>query len=700
MLSSPRKQAISMSANASPTASVAPTARREQAAANAPVAQTGELARMANAIRALAMDAVEQAKSGHPGLPMGAADVATVLFTRFLKFDPADPAWPDRDRFVLSAGHGSMLIYALLHLTGYQAMTIEQIKRFRQLGSITAGHPEYGHTPGVETTTGPLGQGLANAVGMAIAERHLAAEFGAGAVDHKTYVLASDGDLMEGISQEAIALAGHLKLNKLIVLFDDNGISIDGALALTDSVDQVKRFEAAGWTASRIDGHDPAAIAAALEKAQNSDKPVLIACKTTIGFGAPNKAGKASAHGSPLGADEIKGARERLGWTSQPFEIPPDILNAWRKAGERSKGAHADWSKRLAALEAGKRAEFERRIRGDLPKPALSAAIAGVKQSLAATPKEIATRVACEFTLESLIPALPEMVGGSADLTGSNNTRTKTMKVMSASDYSGRFIHYGVREHGMAAAMNGMALHGGIIPYSGTFLVFSDYCRPAIRLAALMGKRVIHVMTHDSIGLGEDGPTHQPVEHLAALRAIPNLLVFRPCDAVETAECWQLALEARERPSVLALTRQNLPQLSQNFLGTNRCAAGAYEIAAGDGKPEVAIFATGSEVAIAIEAKKLLAARGISARVVSVPCFELLLEAPEAARRAVIGETPIRVGVEAAVRQGWDAIIGSDGAFVGMTGFGASAPYKDLYKYFNITPEAVADAAVRKLGKS
>ena len=684
-----------MSANASSTAAVAPSARREQAAASSAIAP----AAMANAIRALAMDAVEQAKSGHPGMPMGMADVATVLFTRFLKFDPADPAWPDRDRFVLSAGHGSMLIYALLYLTGYPAMTIEQIKRFRQLGSITAGHPEYGHTPGVETTTGPLGQGLANAVGMAIAERHLAAEFG-GVVDHKTYVIASDGDLMEGISQEAIALAGHLKLNRLIVLFDDNGISIDGALSLADSVDQVKRFEAAGWTASRVDGHDQAAIAAALEKAQGSDKPVLIACKTTIGFGAPTKAGKASSHGSPLGADEIKGARETLGWTHAPFEIPADILAAWRKAGERSKGAHAEWSQRLVTLDASKRTEFERRMSGELPKAAFAAAVAAVKQSLAAAPKEIATRTACEFALESLIPAVPDMIGGSADLTGSNNTRTKSMKAMSAADYSGRFIHYGVREHGMAAAMNGMALHGGIIPYSGTFLVFSDYCRPAIRLAALMGKRVIHIMTHDSIGLGEDGPTHQPVEQLAALRAIPNLLVFRPCDAVETVECWQLALEAKNRPSVLALTRQNLPQLSRNFLDSNRCAAGAYEIAPADGKADVSIFATGSEVAIAVEGQKLLAARGVSARVVSVPCFELLMEAPEAARRAVIGDAKVKVGVEAAVRQGWDAIIGSDGAFVGMTGFGASAPYRDLYKHFGVTPEAVAEAALSKLGKS
>ena len=462
----------------------------------------------------------------------------------------------------------------------------------------------------------------------------------------------------------------------------------------------MKRFEAAGWTASRVDGHDPAAIAAALEKAQASDRPVLIACKTTIGYGAPTKAGKSSAHGSPLGADEIKGARAKLGWSHAPFDIPADILSAWRKAGERSKGAHADWNKRLAALEPAKRVEFERRMSGELPKPAFAAAVRAVKESLAVTPKEIATRTACEFALESLIPAVPDMVGGSADLTGSNNTRTKSMKAMSAADYSGRFIHYGVREHGMAAAMNGMALHGGIIPYSGTFLVFSDYCRPAIRLAALMGKRVIHIMTHDSIGLGEDGPTHQPVEQLAALRAIPNLLVFRPCDAVETAECWQLALEAKNRPSVLALTRQNLPQLSQNFLNSNRCAAGAYEIAAADGKAEVSIFATGSEVSIAVEGKKLLAARGISARVVSVPCFELLAEAPEAARRAVIGDAKVKIGVEAAVRQGWDAVIGSDGVFVGMTGFGASAPYKDLYKHFGVTPEAVAEAALSKLGKS
>ncbi|MPZ56710.1 MAG: transketolase [Rhizobiales bacterium] len=653
--------------------------------------------RMANAIRAVAMDAVEQAKCGHPGLPMGAADVATVLFTQFLKFDPADPAWPDRDRFVLSAGHGSMLVYALLHLVGYEAMTIEQIKRFRQLGSITAGHPEHGHTPGVETTTGPLGQGIANAVGMAIAERHLAAEFGAGVVNHHTYVLASDGDLMEGISQEAIALAGHLKLNRLIVLFDDNGISIDGPLSLADSVDQVKRFEAAGWVASRIDGHDPAAIATAIEKAQESDRPSLIACRTTIGFGAPTKAGTEKCHGSPLGADEIRGARAALGWTEPAFAIPDDILASWRQAGQRSKGLRRAWRERLQALPADQRAEFERRVRGDVPNDRLADAVRSVKKKLAAAPKEMATRAASEFALDALVPALPELIGGSADLTGSNNTRPKGMTVLSAADYGGRFIHYGVREHGMAAAMNGMAVHGGIIPYSGTFLVFSDYCRPSLRLAALMGQRVIHVMTHDSIGLGEDGPTHQPVEHLAALRAIPNLMVFRPCDAVETIECWQLALEARSTPSVLALSRQNLPPLRRTFDVDNRCALGAYELLPADGKAEVSIFAAGSEVEIAADARTLLAARGISARVVSVPCFELLFAAPEATRRAIIGDARVKIGVEAAVRQGWDAIIGSDGLFIGMSTFGASAPFRDLYRHFGITAEAIAETAASGL---
>jgi transketolase len=651
--------------------------------------------RMANAIRALAMDAVEQAKSGHPGLPMGAADIATVLFTQFLKFDPADPAWPDRDRFVLSAGHGSMLIYAALHLLGYEAMTIDEIKRFRQLGSLTPGHPENFITAGVETTTGPLGQGLANAVGMAIAERHLAAEFGAAVVDHFTYVLASDGDLMEGISQEAIALAGHLKLNRLIVMFDDNGISIDGPLSLADSVDQVRRFEAAGWAATRIDGHDPDAIGQAIGRAKASDRPTLIACRTTIGYGAPTKAGSEKSHGSPLGADEIKGAREKLGWNEPAFQVPTDVLTSWRAAGQRSKAARRDWDKRLAALPTDKRAEFERRMRGELP-GAVNAAVCAVKEKLAKEPKDIATRAASEMALDALVSAVPELIGGSADLTGSNNTRTKSMKLLTAQDYAGRFIHYGVREHGMAAAMTGMALHRGIIPYSGTFLVFSDYCRPAIRLAALMGERVIHVMTHDSIGLGEDGPTHQPIEHLATLRAIPNLNVFRPCDAVETIECWQLALETRDTPSILALTRQNTPHIRRDHDKRNRSAAGAYEISPAQGQAQVSIFATGSEVAIAIEAQKLLMARGVQTRIVSVPCFELFFAAPDEVRRAVIGNAPVRVAVEAAVRQGWDAIIGSDGAFVGLSDFGASAPYKDLYKHFGITAERVAEAALTK----
>jgi transketolase len=669
-------------------------------AAGAAAVSRAEHDRMANAIRALAMDAVELAKSGHPGLPMGAADIATVLFTRFLKFDPAAPLWPDRDRFVLSAGHGSMLLYGPFYLLGYEKMTIEEIKRFRQLGSLTPGHPEHGHTPGVETTTGPLGQGLANAVGMAIAERHLAAIFGDDIVDHTTYVLASDGDLMEGISQEAIALAGHLKLKKLVVLYDDNHISIDGPTSLSDSVDQVERLQSAGWAACRIDGHDPAAIAAALEAAKKSSRPSLIACRTTIGFGAPNKGGTEKSHGSPLGADEIAAARQRLGWTSPPFEIPSAIREQWRSAGERGRPARLAWEKRLAAFDGDKRAEFERRTNGELG-DRLKPAVTTMKQKLGASPKEIATRAASELALEVLTVALPEMVGGSADLTGSNNTRTKAMKVLNAADYAGTFIHYGVREHGMAAAMNGMALHGGVIPYSGTFLVFSDYCRPAIRLAALMGQRVIHVMTHDSIGLGEDGPTHQPVEHLAALRAMPNLKVFRPADAVETVECWQLALESDSGPSVLALTRQNQPQLRHGFDERNRCAAGGYElIAADDDAAVVSLFATGSEVAIAAEAKKLLATQKISARLVSVPCFELLLALPADKRAAIVGNAKVNIAVEAGIRQGWDAIIGSQGTFVGMTGFGASAPYKDLYRHFGLTVEKVAAAALAQLGKS
>ena len=659
-----------------------------------------EPSKLANAIRALAMDAVEQAKSGHPGLPMGAADIATVLFTQFLKFDAADPSWPDRDRFVLSAGHGSMLLYALLYLTGNEAMTIDEIKRFRQLGSLTPGHPENFVTPGIETTTGPLGQGIATAVGMAMAERHLAAGFGSDLVDHHTYVLASDGDLMEGISQEAIALAGHLKLNKLIVLFDDNGISIDGPLSIADSVDQIARFKSAGWAAERIDGHDAKAIAGAIARAKEvRSSPTLIACKTIIAYGAPTKAGSEKSHGSPLGADEIAGARKTLGWDAAPFEVPSDILDAWRVAGSRGAKARDDWSRRLQARDTTLRNEFSRRVSGELPSRALAEAVATMKEGLAAAPKEIATRIASEQALEMLAAAVPEMMGGSADLTGSNNTRAKGMVAFAPNNYAGRFVHYGIREHGMAAAMNGLALHGGIIPYSGTFLVFSDYLRPALRVAALMGERVIHVLTHDSIGLGEDGPTHQPVEHLAALRAIPNCNVFRPCDTVETLECWQLALEAKDRPSVLALTRQNLPQLRLTNDSANRCATGAYELAAAEGgAAKVSIFASGSEVSVAMAARKTLQEKGIATRVVSVPCMDLLLELGHAERSRIVGDAPVKVAIEAAIRMGWDAIIGHDGIFIGMTGFGASAPAKDLFKHFGITAEATVEAVTKRLG--
>ncbi len=653
-------------------------------------------ASMANAIRALAMDAVQAAKSGHPGMPMGTADIATVLFTKHLRFDPAEPQWPDRDRFVLSAGHGSMLLYSLLYLLGYEGMTIDQIKNFRQFGSITAGHPEYGHAAGVETTTGPLGQGIATAVGMAMAERALNAGYGDDIVDHYTYVLASDGDLMEGISQEAIALAGHLRLNRLIVILDDNGITIDGSIALSDSTDQVARFEASGWRAVRIDGHDPAQIDAALTDARAADRPTLIAAKTTIGFGAPTKAGKSSSHGAPLGDEEIAGARKALGWTSEPFEIPSDILDPWRVAGLRSRQVRKEWQERLDKLDAEKRGEFERRIAGDLP-AGFAAAIDGLKKELAENPPTMATRKSSELTLEHINAAVPETLGGSADLTGSNNTLTKGMGIFGAEDYAGRFVHYGIREHGMAAAMNGISLHGGLIPYSGTFLVFADYCRPAIRLAALMGKRVIHVMTHDSIGLGEDGPTHQPVEHLAALRAIPNLNVFRPADAVEVAECWQLALEDRERPSILALTRQNLAPQRTDYEESNLCARGAYVVADCNGEAKVSIFASGSEVEIAVAAKTELDAAGHPCRVVSVPSFELFFRQSPAYQADMIGTAPVRIGVEAAVRQGWDRIIGTDGIFVGMESFGASAPYQALYEHFGITAANIVEKAVERL---
>ncbi|MFL5198399.1 MAG: transketolase [Microvirga sp.] len=640
------------------------------------------------------MDAVEQAKSGHPGLPMGAADVATVLFTKFLKYDAADPRWPDRDRFVLSAGHGSMLLYGLLHLTGVEGVTIDELRRFRQLESKTPGHPECFMTPGVETTTGPLGQGLGAAVGMALAERMLAAEFGPEAVDHYTYVLASDGDLMEGLSQEAIALAGHLRLSRLIVLFDDNGISIDGPLSLSDSTDQVKRVEASGWRGLRVDGHDPAALARAIRRAQRSDRPTLIACKTTIGYGAPKKAGTSKAHGEPLGADELAGAKAALGWNGAAFDVPEAIRKAWARAGRRGRREHKAWRKRLEALPPDRRAELERRIKGEAPS-GLAAAIAALKGRLVAEPQAVATRKASEIALEVVTEAVPELVLGSADLTPSNNTKTKNLTVVAPGQYGGRYIHYGIREHGMAAAMNGLALHGGFRPAGATFLVFTDYARPAIRIAALSGIPAIYVMTHDSIGLGEDGPTHQPVEHLAALRAMPNLRVFRPADAVETAECWQLAIERSDGPTVLALTRQSLPPLRTEAGGENRCAAGAYEIAPAEGEAKATLFASGSELEIALAAQKLLSGRGMTARVVSVPSLDLLLAQPEPIRRRIVGDAPVKVAIEAAVRFGWDALIGPDGLFVGMKGFGASAPYKDLYRHFRITAEAVADQVLR-----
>jgi transketolase len=653
--------------------------------------------RMANAIRALAMDAVEKAKSGHPGLPMGAADIATVLFTQFLKFDAADPKWPDRDRFVLSAGHGSMLLYALLYLTGNADMTLDQIKNFRQLGSRTPGHPENVLTSGVETTTGPLGQGVAFSVGSALAERLLAAEFGEDIVDHHTYVLCSDGDLMEGVSHEAAALAGHLKLKKLIYLYDDNGITIDGPITLTDNVDQVARFKAHGWNAVRIDGHDQKAIAAAITQAQSSDRPSLIACKTTIGFGAPTRAGTSKAHGEALGADELAGAKKALGWNYGPFEIPDDVLQAWRNVGKQGASAHADWNSRFEAKPGALRSEFTRRVVERKRPPALADVIRRLKEKLVAEPPTVATRKASEMALEVLVPEMPELLLGSADLTPSNNTKTKGLKDVTPDDFSGRYIHYGIREMGMAAAMNGLSAHGGFAPAGGTFLTFTDYARPSMRIAALSHAAVVYIMTHDSIGLGEDGPTHQPVEHLAALRAMPNMRVFRPADAVETAECWQLALEKITGPTVLALSRQNLTPVRTTASADNLCSTGGYELVAAQGEAKVSLYASGSEVEIAVAAQKELAGRGIATRVVSVPSLELLLEQPAARRKAIIGSAPVKIAIEAAVRFGWDAVIGPDGDFVGMHSFGASAPAKALYRHFGITAEAVVEAASKRV---
>jgi len=652
---------------------------------------------MANAIRALSMDAVQKANSGHPGMPMGMADAASVLFTRFLKFDASAPDWPDRDRFVLSAGHGSMLLYSLLYLTGYAGMDVKQLENFRQLGSKTAGHPEYGHAPGIETTTGPLGQGIANSVGMALAERLLNARHGDDIVDHYTYVIAGDGCLMEGVSHEAISLAGHLKLSKLIVLFDDNKISIDGPTDLAESDDQLKRFEASGWETVRVDGHDTEAVAKAIEAARKSDRPSLIACKTIIGYGAPNKQGTASTHGAPLGEEEIAATRKEIGWPHKPFDIPGDILDAWRETGSRGAVDHAAWKKRAASLGEQGLARLVDPVDADAIK-AIEAAVAEIKAEFSSEAPKLATRVSSQKVLEKLVPVVPGIIGGSADLTGSNGTLTSHHTDVKPNDYSGSYIRYGVREHGMAAAMNGLALHGGIVPYGATFLVFTDYCRPSIRLSALMEQRVIYVMTHDSIGLGEDGPTHQPVEHLAALRAMPNLNVFRPADAVECAECWEIALASPHTPSILALTRQGLPTLRTENTDNNLSAKGAYVLKEADGARDVTLLATGSEVEIAMKAAETLAGEGIQAAVVSMPSWERFEVQVEHYKSEVLGDAP-RVGVEAAVSFGWDKWLGKDGAFVGMLSFGASAPIEDLYKHFGITPEAVADAARSVCGK-
>jgi transketolase len=648
---------------------------------------------MANAIRALSMDAVEKANSGHPGMPMGMADVATVLFTKFLKFDPKHPHWPDRDRFILSAGHGSMLLYSLLHLTGYSDMTLDELKRFRQLGSKTAGHPEYGFAAGIETTTGPLGQGLGNSVGFALAERILNTRFGDELVDHYTYVLAGDGCLMEGISQEAISLAGHLKLHKLIVLWDDNSISIDGPTSLSTSENQVARFQAAGWATLQIDGHDADAAAAALAKAKTHDRPTMIACRTTIGYGAPTKAGTAATHGSPLGKDEVAGARQKLGWDYEPFVVPDAIRAAWAKAGQRGAQDYAAWAGRHDG--SAYRAEHDRLMARELPEN-FAATINALKTAIAAEAPKIATRQSSQKAIEALAPIMPELVGGSADLTGSNNTKAKTATPIKAGAYSGSYIYYGIREHEMAAAMNGLALHGGVIPFGGTFLVFTDYCRPSIRLAAIMHQRVIYVMTHDSIGLGEDGPTHQPIEHLASLRAMPNLLVFRPADTMETAECWALALSQKNRPSILALTRQALPHLRADAAVANHCARGGYVIRPAKNARKVTLIATGSEVSIAVEARDTLEAQAIGTAVVSLPCWELFDEQPESYRREVLGDG-LRVGIEAASGFGWERYLGSNGIFVGMKGFGASAPAPELYRHFGITAAAIVDQVKARL---
>lgn len=650
--------------------------------------------RMADAVRVLAMDAVEKAASGHAGAPMGLADVATVLWTRFLKYDAKAPGWADRDRFVLSAGHGSMLLYALLHLTGVKGVSMDEIRNFRQLGSKTPGHPEFGHTPGVETTTGPLGQGLATAVGMAMAERSLNARYGDDLVDHRTYVLAGDGCLMEGVSHESISLAARLKLNRLTVIWDDNNATIDGVVGLSETGDQIARFKAAGWAVKAIDGHDHAQIRKALAWAARQDRPSLIAAKTEIGRGAGEMSGNYKSHGV-LSAEHTAAARKTLDWSHAPFELPDDVARAWRAAGRRGAKAHKAWTARLDASDKG--ADFRRAvIAGDLPTDALTALDAHIARMVEEKPSG-ATRVFSGAALAALTPAAPEIIGGSADLTGSVNTLAPGMKPFDAPDYAGRYVYYGVREHAMAAALNGMALHGGVIPYAGTFLVFSDYSRPAIRLSALMGVRAIHVMTHDSIGVGEDGPTHQPVEHVASLRAMPGLTVYRPADAVETAECWKLAV-SRKEPSVMVLSRQKTSAARMSASAETLSARGAYEIAAASAAAKATLFSTGTELALALNARAQLEAAGVPTRVVSVPSFELFAAQPDSYRRQIIGDAPVRAAIEAGVRQGWDALIGDDGVFVGMTGFGASAPAEKLYAHFGITAEALAAAVKAKLG--
>ena len=651
---------------------------------------------MANAIRALSMDAVQAANSGHPGMPMGMADVATQLFTKFIKFDPEDPQWPDRDRFILSNGHGSMLLYSLLYLTGYARPTLDEIKAFRQLGSPCAGHPEFGSMPGVETTTGPLAQGLAMGVGMALAERLLAARFGDDLVDHHTYVLCGDGCLMEGLSHEAISFAGHMKLAKLVVLFDDNQVTIDGGTELSVSDDQLARFAAAGWHAAAADGHDPEAIAAAIEAARAEARPSMIACRTTIGYGAPNKQGTAATHGAPLGEDEVAAARRTLGWPHPAFEIPPDVRTAWRHAGTRSAVAAEAWRQRLATVPEATRAAFEAAQKGDLP-DRLDAAIRTHKAALAANPEKMATRKASQLALEVINPLLETTIGGSADLTGSNNTKTSTLGVVTSEDFSGRYIYYGVREFAMAAIMNGLSLHGGFMPYGGTFLIFTDYARPAIRLSALMGQGVIYVMTHDSVGLGEDGPTHQPVEHLASLRAMPGLVVYRPADAVEVAECWQLALEDRAGPSVIALSRQGLEPVRHDHTDDNLSARGGYVLRDCDGEAAVTLVATGSEVSLAIDVQSALVGHRIAARVVSMPSLERFAAQDTAYRQSVIGAAGLKVSIEAAASLGWRDIVGADGLVIGLDRFGESAPGDQVLAHLGFSTTAVTERILARL---